>query len=335
MLPASYFDGRSARVHVVDLSIDGDELIIKGADIERRIPFVDVNVDERLGHAPRRLRLTDGTFCEVRDLQGLDLLLSSTAHRDGYVDRMQRRLPLVGIALAACVLLIWIGYKVVLPRAAELGARRLSPAVGKLLSIQTLQTLDGTILQPSELSPERQGALTSELHNLILPGGGHPAATLLFRKSQQLGANAFTLPDGTIVLLDGLVSSIGDDQHVLAVLAHELGHAQGRHGLQLLLRTSAVGAFWSFYVGDISQLLAAAPAAIVQARYSQDLERQADDYAATLLLRNGLSPGLLADDLQQLAHIHPAHSHDSYLASHPPTNERMEHLRALAALPRT
>jgi len=335
VLPASYFDGRSARVHVVDLSIVADELIIKGADLERRIPFATVRIDERLGQAPRRLRLPDGTFCEVRDLQGLDALLCLTSHRDGFVDRMQRRLPLALAALIACVALIAVGYEVVLPRAAELGARRLSPAVGKLLSIQTLQTLDGTILQPSKLSPERQGALMSALHKLILPGGGHPPATLLFRKSQQLGANAFTLPDGTIVLLDGLVDCVGDDQHVLAVLAHELGHAQGRHGLQLLLRTSAVGAFWSFYIGDISQLLAAAPAAIVQVRYSQDLERQADDYAATLLLRNDLSPGLLADDLQQLARMHPQRTRDTYLASHPPTDERMRHLRALASRPHT
>ena len=121
------------------------------------------------------------------------------------------------------------------------------------------------------------------------------------------------------------------DPEILAVFAHELGHAHGRHGLQLLLQSSAVGAFWTLYVGDISSLLAAAPAAVVQARYSQDLEQQADDYGAALLMRNGMSPALLAGALKKLAESHSGSSEGGYLSSHPSTDERMRHLRQLAA----
>lgn len=335
MVRASYFDGRSTRVHRVSLSVSGDDLVIAGEGIDLRVPFANVKVDERLGRAPRRLRLPDGTFCEVRDLEALDALLSATSHHDSRVDRMQRRLPFVLLSCLASVALTLVAYKVGLPWAAEWAARRLPPSVGKTLSVQTLKTLDGAILQPSRIEPQRQQALTNGLRALRQADGGHPSSKLLFRNSPQLGANAFTLPDGDIVLLDGLVDSVGDDQHVLAVLSHELGHAHGRHGLQLLLRTSAVGAFLSFYVGDISHLLAAAPAAVVQAHYSQDLEREADDYGAALLAYNGLSPGLLADDLQKLSAAHPDSSSGGYLASHPPTAERMRHLRALAAHPQT
>ncbi|MBV9912639.1 MAG: M48 family metallopeptidase [Sinobacteraceae bacterium] len=252
-----------------------------------------------------------------------------SSHREGRVDRMQRRLPVVLVSLLACVLLTWVAYKVALPWAAEVGARRLPPAIGRTLSVQTLKTLDGPILQPSGINLERQRALTARLHRLRLPDGGHADAVLLFRKSPQLGANAFTLPDGTVVVLDDLIDAAGDDAHVLAVMAHELGHAHGRHGLQLLLRSSAVGAFWSLYIGDVSQLLAAAPAALVEARYSQDLEREADDYAVRVLRLNGMSPELLADVLEKLAAAHPG-SQGGYLSSHPPTAERLKHLRSLA-----
>ena len=125
------------------------------------------------------------------------------------------------------------------------------------------------------------------------------------------------MPDGTIIVLDELITLIGDDRQIMAVLAHELGHAHERHGMQLLLRNSAVAAFLTFYVGDISALLAAAPAAVVQARYSQEFERQADDYAATLLRHNGMSPELLAEALQKLAQSHPERSKGGYLSSHP------------------
>jgi Zn-dependent protease with chaperone function len=331
MLHANYFDGRSTRVRVVNLSVVGEDLVIAGEDINFRVPFAHVKVDERLGRAPRRLRLKDGTFCEVRDLDALDALLSSTAHRDGWVDRMQRHLQFVLFSIVVCAVLTVVAYKWGLPWAAAKGAHHLPPAIGKTLSVQALKLLDGKILMPSKIAEELRQALSAKFHALGLPEGGTPDSELLFRSAPQLGANAFTLPDGTIIVLDDLITSIGDDQQTLAVLAHELGHAHGRHGLQLLLQSSAVGAFWTLYVGDISNLLAAAPAAVVQARYSQDLEQQADDYGAALLMHNGMSPALLADALKKLAESHSASSKGGYLSSHPATDERLRHLRLLAA----
>ena len=331
MLLASYFDGRSTRVRVVNLSVAGDDLVAVGEDIDFRIPFSQVEVDERLGRAPRRLRLKDGAFFEVRDLEALDTLLSATAHRDGWIDRMQRHLQFVLFSILACASLAVAAYKWGLPWAAARGAQHLPPAIGKTLSEQTLTLLDGSVLMPSKIDPQRRAALSAKFHALRLPEGGKPDSELLFRSSP-LGANAFTLPDGTIIVLDDLVTAIDDDPQILAVFSHELGHAHGRHGLQLLLQSSAVGAFWTLYVGDISGLLAAAPAAVVQARYSQDLEQQADGYGAALLMHNGMSPALLADALKTLAGAHPGSSTGGYLSSHPPTDERMRHLRQLGVL---
>ena len=327
MLQANYFDGRSTRVRVVGLSVAGDDLIIAGEGVNFRVPFADVKVDERLGLAPRSLRFKDGAFCEIRDLDGLDTLLRSTAHRDGPVDRLQRSLRFVLFSCVACVLIAVVAYRWGLPWAAGEGAKHLPPVIGKTLSVQTLKILDGAILTPSKIDNERQQALRTKFHSLRLQEGGTPSSALLFRGSPQLGANAFTLPDGTIIVLDELVTAMGDDQQILAVLAHELGHVHGRHGLQLLLRSSAVGAFWTFYIGDVSSLLAAAPAAVVEAKYSQELERQADDYAAALLLHNDLSPALLADALQKLTESHPGASKAGFLSTHPSTDERMRRLR--------
>jgi Zn-dependent protease with chaperone function len=331
MLQANYFDGRSTRVRSVNLSVAGEDLIVSGEDVDLRIPFARVQVDERLGRAPRRLRLEGGAFFEVRDLGALDSLLSAVGHRDGWVDRFQRRLPLVLLALVACVLCAAGAYRWGLPWAAATGARHLSPAVGRVLSAQTLKVLDGGFLLPSKIAEEHQQRLSAAFHALRLPDGGTPQSALLFRRSPQLGANAFTLPDGTIILLDDLITGLDDDQQTLAVLAHELGHAHERHGLQMLLRSSAIGAFLTFYVGDISTLLAAAPAAVVEARYSREFERQADDYAARLLRHNGMSPGLLADALTRLAELQPAFSKGRYLASHPSSDERIRRLRQPAS----
>lgn len=329
MLDADYFDGRSTRLRRVTLQVAGEDLIVTGEDIDLRVPFARVMVDERLGRAPRRLRFQNGAFCEVGDLEALDALLSSTAHRDGWVDRLQRRLKFVMPSLIACAALVIAGYRWGLPWAAAMMAGKMPVAFEHQLSAQTLQLLDGGILLPSCLTKDRRQALSAEFHALQLPEGGRAKAELLFRRSPQLGANAFTLPDGTILVLDDLVTVIDDDEQILATLAHEAGHAHGHHSMQLLLQSSVAGAFLAFYIGDISSLLVVAPATLLQARYSRDLEEQADDYGAALLRKNGMSPALLAEALQKLAKSHRVADQAGYLSSHPATDERMRHLRAM------
>lgn len=348
MVRANYSDGVSTRMCEVTLSVVSGDLQVTGGDVNFIVPLSRVKVDERLGRAPRKLRFETGSFCEVRDLEGLDALLASSGHRDGWVDRLQRHLFAVLISSFACVLLIFVGYKFVLPWAAARSARHLPAAIGRTLSQQTLKALDdGHFLLPSKLPIERQRELVSRFRALRLPEGGHPQSALLLRESPPLGANAFTLPDGTIIVLDGLVDVIRDENQIMAVASHELGHARGQHGLRLLLQGTAVGAFWSFYVGDISQLLAAAPAALIHARYSRDFEREADDYGAAVMSANGMSPALLADALEKLVAARSERDADpkqhkkegkaadkkseaGYLASHPPSDERMKHLRELA-----
>jgi len=329
MLSADYFDGRSTRVRVVHLEVAGEDLKITGEDIDRRVPLTQVKVDERLGRAPRRLRFADEAFCVVSDLNALDALLSSMAHRDGWVDRVQRRARFVLLSLAVCAALAVAAYVWGLPWAADIGASRMPAWISVKISDQALKALDGGFLLPSRIAADRQQALMAKFHALRLPEGGNAKAELLFRRSPQLGANAFTLPDGRIVLLDDLITIVGDDRQILAALAHEAGHAHGHHGMRILLQSSIVGAFLAFYVGDISSLLAVAPATLMQARYSREFETQADDYGAAVLKLNGMSPALLADALDKLAKSHQETAGARYLSTHPATVERMRHLRSL------
>jgi Zn-dependent protease with chaperone function len=326
VLTADFFDGHSTRVRKVILRIEQRTLFLSGEGVEHQVPFGEVRVDERLGRAPRRLRFGDGSFCEVRDLDALDQLLSSADHHDGWVDRTQRRARSVFICLAAVIALALAGYLWVLPWAAGKAAMRVPEVVSRQLSAATLRALDGQILLPSTLPEARRRELSDKFRGLRLPGAGHPQEALLFRNSPQLGANAFTLPDGSIIILDDLVKVLDDDRQVVAAMSHELGHAHGRHGLRLLLQGSVVATFLAFYVGDFSSLLAVAPATLLHARYSRELEDQADGYAATVLRLNGMSPALLSEALKKLTASHKGGSKMGYLSTHPDVDERVRHL---------
>ncbi len=47
-----------------------------------------------------------------------------------------------------------------------------------------------------------------------------------------VGANAFALPSGIVVMTDELVELAKTDDELVAVLAHEIGHVRGRHALR-------------------------------------------------------------------------------------------------------
>ncbi|TAH12571.1 MAG: hypothetical protein EAZ11_05250 [Curvibacter sp.] len=113
---------------------------------------------------------------------------------------------------------------------------------------------------------------------------------LVFRQSK-IGPNALALPGGTILMTDEMVALVNADTQVLtAVLAHELGHVQQRHGLRMLVQATVLGAVGAVVLGDFSTLLAAVPALLGQAHYSREAEREADAHAVKVLKDAGLSP---------------------------------------------
>src|ERR1044072_3237680 len=63
---ATFFDGRTARAHTVDLTIEGDLLVVMGEGFERRQPIGAVEIPEAPGSTPRVLRFVDGGSCEVQ-----------------------------------------------------------------------------------------------------------------------------------------------------------------------------------------------------------------------------------------------------------------------------
>ncbi|HWY25940.1 MAG TPA: M48 family metallopeptidase [Nevskia sp.] len=342
----AYYDGRTARRHPVDLSVEEGVLLVSGAGIRRAEPLHQVRISERLGRAPRLLQFGDGAYCEVRDHAALEAALDAHGHRNGLVDRLQRSWRVAAAALLACVVIAVAAYRWGLPVAAEFAAWRLPPAVARQLSQTALAGLDRTLLQPSLLPAARKEQLSAGFAALHAPDHGADLARIEFRSSPKIGPNAFALPDGRVVLLDQLVFLAGNDQEIEGVLAHELGHVHYRHGLRMVLQGSAVALAMTAWVGDVSALLATVPTALLQTRYSREFEAQADDYAARMMLANGIPPSRLADMLERLS----AQRHDrngkgqaakpgkpdeaeapDYLSSHPATVERIQRLRAADA----
>jgi Zn-dependent protease with chaperone function len=324
---ALYFDGRSARAHAVTLRLAGKLLQVVGAEVSRSDALGDVRLSEPMGLAPRLITFADGAHVEVRDHASLARLLAVTGQRDAAHVRWAFDWRKVLLLLAVLLALLWLAGRFVLPWAARMAAPRVPEVIVSSLSAHTLGWLDQGLMTPSSLPAQRRDALRQALRERAVIGGQPIEHSLLFRSGGPLGANAFALPDGTLIVTDELIALAGGDDEVLAVLAHELGHVQLRHGMRLLLQGSATALFMAWYFGDVGSLLASAPTLLVQAGYSRGMESEADDFAVRMLRERGQSPALLAGMLEKLRAAHGGAGAGAWLSSHPDSTERMDRLR--------
>ena len=117
-----------------------------------------------------------------------------------------------------------------------------------------------------------------------------------------LGANAFALPGGIIVVTDELLNVCSLDE-ATAVLAHELAHVSERHVMQSIVLEAGIGAALAAVAGDVSWSrigVESAPSLLIELSYSRSAEEQADEGAFAMLRRVQLPPSLLGDALEKM-----------------------------------
>ncbi len=143
------------------------------------------------------------------------------------------------------------------------------------------------------------------------------------------GFNAFALPNGSIVVLDGMSDALNDDE-LMAVLGHELGHVVHRHSMQSVARSFGVLAVATVVLGDFSSVVSTAVATLQTFRHSRDAEREADDYGRTFAQAARLPPGTEASVWKKLLTKQGTSDGDAlpeWMSTHPPTQERLNAAR--------
>jgi Zn-dependent protease with chaperone function len=345
MMSAHYFDGRSARLHPVRLAVDAGMLLVSGTDLQRSYPLGTVALSEPFAAAPAVLRFDDGASCEVGG-DGRQQLLDALGYRKSAVVRWQERWPAALLALPLLAALLALLYFRGVPAVAGLVADRLPLTADASLGRAALASLEKQdLVAPSRLSDERIADVEALLP-LVTPPRPRMPLRLLVRASNRLGANALALPDGTIIVTDGLVKLFMNKDHeiddagkasLIAVLGHEVGHVQKRHAARTMARSSLTAAFSAALFGDFSAVAAGLPAVLSQMEYSRAMELEADDYGVWILDRNGLAADELAYALEALQDAAPEESQGprwlsksmAYLSTHPSTAERIRRLEAL------
>ncbi|MCM1369387.1 MAG: M48 family metallopeptidase [Candidatus Amulumruptor caecigallinarius] len=151
--------------------------------------------------------------------------------------------------------------------------------------------------------------------------------------------NAFACADGSVRVYSGLMDVMNDDE-VLGVIGHEIGHVahhDTKNAMKTALRTTAFRDVLGADTGVIGTLsksqLGALGETLVNSKYSQSQESNADTYAYHFLKENGKNPLVLALAFKKLGELESsgkASLVQKLFSSHPETSKRISKIEKLA-----
>ena len=166
-------------------------------------------------------------------------------------------------------------------------------------------------------------------------GGYH----FLIQDSDEI--NAFAAPGGFIFLTRGMLRCCPQEDAVAAVLAHEIGHVQYKHGLRAIKQSRVTSALTSLAIRgtkkygdeDLAKLTETFEGSIsditktlIVNGYSRSFENQADLAAISILQRTGYNPNGLVMMLNQMkTQLKPGRQ--DFAATHPSPDSRLAEIR--------
>jgi Zn-dependent protease with chaperone function len=337
---STFFDGKTSKAHTVIVNFDGRFLQIKNELIETSARIEDCQIEPPLGSSLRVIRLPNGAKLETDALETVALLEQQIGRNKGltFVNKLEKSWRLVLGSFVGMVVFLALFLRFGLPIIADQVAFVTPTAVLSPITDQTMNLLDGQVLKPTTLSLKRQQELERVFQKIVNDiGGTDYSYQLEFRSSPEIGANAFALPSGKVVMTDELVQLSDNDLEIRGVLAHEIGHVIKRHALRSLYQGTGVFLMISILAGDVSglaSLATALPAVLINSGYSRTFEREADEVAGKYLRNDPEKTKPLRDILEKLTSSHSGSSGTpGFLSTHPGTDERIKNLKAIENAP--
>ncbi|HIC43632.1 MAG TPA: M48 family metallopeptidase [Sulfurimonas sp.] len=328
LLKARLFDKQSSGFDDISIEFKDDILVIYFQASTKTYILNELTFSQRLGNMPRFIYLNDGKVCECNDNDSIDEVLKkcklSTSSR--FIHHIESKSIYILPALAITALVIFAFLKYFVPYCAEKIAQSLPQSISSQIGSGTLVAMDKFILEPTHLSKNKQTNIQNDFADMSLGLKGLPPLNLEFRFSKKIGANAFALPDGTIIMTDQLVLLSHNNKELLSILAHEIGHIKHRHTLRMLFQNSAVFVIITTITGDAtaaSSLISTLPTILIESSFSRDLEAQADDYAILLMKRKKIPLHNFSNIMSRLSKGEKGDKIKEYFASHPVTSSRI------------
>ena len=337
VIHGNYYDGKTSAQVPAECRVFGNGAVhVRRAGMGEPLlvlPRFDLTASPRLADTARFIYFPHGQKFETGDNPAVDDLLKRFKKRPRLhiVHVLESHKRYILVCLVAMSAVMWAVGRYGVPAAARLIAHNMPLSVVQNAGSQTLDILDRTVFKPSRLDESVRQRVTSHFEPMARSHSGLHLR-IHFRKGGRLGANAFALPNGAIILTDEMVNLARHDDELLAVLAHEAGHVAYRHGVQRIIQDSLLAFAIMAVTGDVSgtsQVFLGMPVMLTELAYSRDFELEADRYALDYLKSHQIPPHRFADLMRRLQQEKrpddpdPEGRWSNYLSTHPDTEERL------------
>ena len=329
LITALLYDGKSSKEHKVTLDFTfGRRVKIASHNID--VALEEIVIESRLGNTPRIIEFPNGIRCKSEENDKIDQVLLDFNLNKSKTHRIESSVGLTIGSVLLTVGFVWFMLTGGANYTANVLANILPQSTLDEVSTLTLEQLEENFLEESKLSERQERIIQAHFDKLT---EGDSRYKLHFRSSPEMGANAFALPSGDVVLTDQLVALSRDDEFrdILGVLAHEKGHVVEKHSLRMAIKTGLASVIIGYITGDISIIATTIPTVLVNSSYSRDFEREADTHAVKEMDRLGVSTIYMANLFEALAKEHEDLENNSsmgnLMASHPLTSKRIEYFK--------
>ena len=318
MARATYFDGRTAARHEIELRFGPIALQLVGATGETlalwhygRLELLDAPTATRpaaIGYAgapDARLVIRDPA--DWHELVRLAPVLAAPRERPAD----EKTLAIVAIGVLGLVAFALISWRV-WPHLADRIAGR---------------TAIGALAPESDLCRNPAGQAQLDKLAEIFAGRTAYAGRIKVQVVKGPMVNAIALPGGRVVLFAGLIDQAESPEEIAGVMAHEIAHVVERHGLRMFVRGFALNLVTDLLLGGSN--LAGAAAMFTTLAYSREMEDEADLRALRMLQDAQVSTAGLLSFLGRLEKKEPAaHTGFRYFSSHPLSGARRARIAA-------
>ena len=226
----------------------------------------------------------------------------------------------------------------VIPNIAESTAELIPQAPKSTLSKGLMEHLEENFFLSSEIDSKQIETIETLFYEALDDLGlDRKKYLLLFYKSDYLGPNALALPDGTIILTDGMIEKlISYPDSLLSVLLHEVGHIENNHSIRLIIQSLGVGIIFTYLVGDIqglAEIVSGSGIGLLQSSFSREMEIEADRFSVVSLDKINIPKERFIFAMETIDSDGDEPGSNSllvkYLSTHPHTEERIQLVKDL------
>lgn len=140
--------------------------------------------------------------------------------------------------------------------------------------------------------------------------------------------NAFALPNGHLMVYNGLILASDNQEELCGVICHEIAHIQLNHVMKKLVKEVGLSTLLSMTTGKGgTEIMRESAKLLSSSAFDRRLEKEADLKAIDYLINAKINPKPFANFLYKLSDSeYGARNYESWISTHPDLKERAAYI---------